>query len=565
VLYEPTLSNTPSDDSGRTDGTALIASDAHGASALTSRPAFAATSTGYRGSSDGWKDLSDNGRLDNRYTSAGPGNIVQTAQTSLTGRAGHRTMLLALGFGPRAAAALTTAKASAAAGFRSVAQAYSAGWRRYLGGLHPVPTDLRTPRQREEYLASEMVLAASEDKTHPGAYVASPTMPWAWGGQNPTGPYHLVWSRDLYEIATALIADGDTAGANRALNFLFGRQQKADGSFPQNSTVAGTPFWTGLQLDEVADPILLAYQLHRVGRASWSHVRAAANFMIGFSQDGQHAPWTPQERWENQSGYSPATIASEIAGLVCAAQIARHNGAGAAAQRYLRTADAWRAHLKAWTATSTGPYSAQPYFLRLTKDGRPNRGTRYAIGDSGPGNADQRSVVDPSFLELVRLGVLPARDATVRNSLTVVDHQLSYTTARGTFWHRASFDGYGETSTGAPWTLGNPNDSFLTHGRGWPILNGERGEYALAAGQLAAAREQLATMARTSTAGYLLPEQVWDNAAPGGQPGFRPGTPTLSATPLAWTHAQYIRLAQDLAHRSVVEQPVAVATRYLHG
>src|SRR6476646_9205497 len=268
VLYEPTLSNAPSDDSGRTAGAALIASDTHAASALTGRPAFTATSTGYRGTSDGWKDLSDNGTLDNHYTSAGPGNIVQTAQTPLTGRAGHRTMLLSLGFGPRAASALSTARASAAAGFRSSAQAYAAGWRRYLGGLHPVPTDLRTARQREEYVASEMVLAASEDKTHPGAYVASPTMPWAWGGENPTGPYHLVWSRDLYEIATALIADGDRAGANRALSFLFDKQQKPDGSFPQNSTVSGKPFWTGLQLDEVADPIVLAYQLHRWGHAS---------------------------------------------------------------------------------------------------------------------------------------------------------------------------------------------------------------------------------------------------------------------------------------------------------
>jgi glucoamylase len=561
VLYEPTLSNTPSNDSGRTVGAALVANDGRAASALVSRPAFTATSTGYRGTTDGWTDLSDNGRMDRHNAKAAAGNIVQTGKTALTGRSGRQHATLSLGFAKNRGNALTTARTSAQQGFAPTAQQYAAGWGSYLNGLKPPPSSLQTAKQRQLYRVSQMVLAASEDKRNSGAYVASPSMPWAWGAENPTGPYHLVWSRDLYEIATALIAEGDRAGANRALTFLFGTQQKKDGSFPQNSTVTGKPFWTGLQLDEVADPIVLAYQLHRFGRSAYKHVKAAADFMIGFSQDGNAAPWSPQERWENQSGYSPATIASEIAGLVCAAKIARANGDTAGAHHYLDTADTWRANLKSQTVTSNGPYSSKPYFLRLTKDGKPNVGTTYSIGDSGPSAADQRTVVDPSFLELVRLGVLPANDPDVRNSLKVVDAQLSYRTARGTFWHRASFDGYGETSTGAPWILGSAPDSFVTHGRGWPLLNGERGEYDLAAGHASKARTQLATMARTANRGYLLPEQVWDNAAPGG-PKFAPGTPTLSATPLAWTHAQYIRLAQDVSAGSVVEQPRVVANRY---
>jgi len=563
VVYEPTLSNTPSDDSGRTAGTALLAYDAHAASAVLSRPAFTATSTGYRGTSDSWADLAANGRMDRRYSSAGPGNLVQTGQTSLTGLPHRQQLSLTLGFGASWSGALAIARASQARGYDRVAAAYNAGWHAYLDGLRPVPSSLRTAQQRQAYRVSELVLAASEDKLHPGAYVASPSMPWAWGAENPSGPYHLVWSRDLYQIATALIADGDRAGADRALDFLFRSQQKPDGSFPQNSTVAGAPFWTGLQLDEVADPILLAYQLRRFDAATWRHVKSAADFLIGFSQDGNAAPWSPQDRWENQSGYSPAAIASQIAGLVCAAVIARANGDAGSATRYLRTADAWHANLKAWTLTSTGPYSAKPYFLRLTKDGKPNLGTTYSIGDSGPNAADQRGVVDPSFLELVRLGLLPADDADIVNSVRVVDRQLSYDTARGRFWHRASFDGYGETPTGGPWILGAPADSFLTRGRGWPLLGGERGEYELAAGQLGAAQARLATMARTTNAGYLMPEQVWDNEPPAGQPGFTPGTPTLSATPLAWTHAQYIRLARDLAAGRVVERPAAVASRYL--
>jgi glucoamylase len=562
TTFEPTLTNTPTNDSGFSRAHSLVAFDGSSASALRARPAFTATSTGFRGTSDGWTDLSRDGRMNWHFSSARAGNLVQTGRTTLTGRPGHRALTLTLGFGARPATALSTTGHAARAGFARTARAYRSGWHHYLHGLRAMPASLRTAQQRREYLASEMVLAASEDKHHPGAFVASPTMPWAWAAQHPSAPYHLVWSRDQYEIATALIADGDRAAANRALNFLFDRQQKADGSFPQNSDVTGKPVWTGLQLDEVADPILLAYQLHRFGAVAYRHVKAAADFIVNFRQDTNVAPWSPQERWENQSGYSPATIASEISGLVCAAAIARANSDTTSARRYLATADSWRRHLKEWTVTRTGPYSSKPYFLRLTKDGRPNRGTTYAIGDSGPGAADQRTVVDPSFLELVRLGVLAPNDATVRNSVRVVDRKLSFRTARGRFWHRASFDGYGETAQGKPWTLGNPDNSFLTHGRGWPILNGERGEYALSRGRLAMARAELATIARTANSAGLFPEQVWDTAAPGGRPGFTPGTPTLSATPLAWTHAQFIRLARDLSARRLLEQPRAVAKRY---
>jgi glucoamylase len=371
-----------------------------------------------------------------------------------------------------------------------------------------------------------------------------------------------VWSRDLYQIATALIAAGDRAGANRALDFLFGVQQKPDGSFPQNSRVDGTPVWGGLQLDEVSLPIVLAYQLGRTDADTWSHVKRAADFLLSFQQDGHTAPWTPQERWENQSGYSPATIAAEIAGLVCAARIADENGDAASAQRYLAVADAWQARVKDWTVTTTGPYSSGPYFLRLTKDGNPNAGTTYDIGDSGPSNVDQRRVVDPSFLDLVRLGVLRPDDPAVVNTLGVIDAQLGVPTANGFFWHRASFDGYGEKANGDQWDFGFPNDSLITHGRAWPLLNGERGEYEIAAGDVEAGRNQLAS---TAGPGYMLPEQVWDLQPPAGTDGFVPGRPTFSATPLAWTHAQFIRLAWDARAGAVLEQPAVVAQRYAGG
>ncbi len=471
-------------------------------------------------------------------------------------------MTLALGFAPTRRQALATARASLRTGLLRVALRYQLGWHRYLSSLRHAPRSLKTAGEDREYIVSQMVLAASEDKTYRGAFVASPTMPWAWGTglQTPSGPYHLVWSRDLYEIATALIADGDTAGARRALHFLLFRQQQPDGSFPQNSYVTGKPALTNLQLDEVADPIILAWQLGAHDPATWQHVKLAADFIVGWHDNQGHAaPYTPQERWENQAGYSPATIAAEIAGLVCAASIAQQNGDSADATKYLQTADAWRAHLNAWTLTTTGP-DGGAYYLRLTKDGNPNAGTTYSVGDSGP-TLDQRAVVDPSFLELVRLGVVAPEDPNILSTLNVVDKQLSVLTPKGRFWHRYTGDGYGEQKDGQPWNVGFPAGSQTTIGRVWPIFAGERGEYELAAGHGAAPELRAMTAAANPTG--LIPEQVWDQNPPSGQPGFAPGTPTFSATPLAWSHAQFIRLAWSISAGRPVEQPAIVACRYV--
>jgi glucoamylase len=200
--------------------------------------------------------------------------------------------------------------------------------------------------------------------------------------------------------------------------------------------------------------------------------------------------------------------------------------------------------------------------LRLTKDGKPDSGTTYNLGNGGPSAIDQREVVDSSFLELVRFGIKPADDKVIINSLKVVDTQLSVTTSTGKFWHRYNSDGYGETSTGTPWD-GPPADSGTTHGRLWPIFAGERGEYEIAASNPSAAQTDLAAMANTASEGDLLPEQVWDNEPPSGQSGFASGAGTASATPLAWAHAQFIRLAFDLTAGRLLEQPSVVAERYV--
>jgi glucoamylase len=551
VLYDPALGNDHPDDTPVASSEALLARDSGSpvasavASAVVGSPPFAGTRSDTSG-----------------------GDLVQTADTSLTGLSGSQALTIALGFGGDTGSAQTAARASLASGFAAARGAYEAGWHGYLAGLAKgVPGS--SSGSSALYNVSVMTLAAHEDKTHRGGYIASPTMPWVWGTnriENPSGAYHLVWSRDLYQIATALIAAGDSAGANRAVDYLFFTQQKDDGSFPQNSLVDGTEHWTNLQLDEVALPIVLAWQLGRTDATLYrEHIKKAADFIVGFPD----APSSPQERWENQSGYSPGTIASEIAGLVCAADIARRNGDPASAARYERVADDWQKRVEGWTATTNGPYSPRPYYLRLTKDGRPNSGTTYNIGDSGP-IVDQRKVVDPSYLELVRLGVKRADDRTILNTVSVVDQQLASGRADGRyFWHRFNFDGYGEQKDGSPWDFGfptNPTENWannVTIGRNWPIFGGERGEYELLRGNSAAARARLAHMAAAANDGQMLPEQVWaPDFPPAGQPGFPLGEGTFSATPLAWSHAQYVRLAWSIDEGRPVERPSIVAARY---
>jgi glucoamylase len=568
ALYDPSLANSGMDDSGRTAGHALVASDAGGrvSSALVSRPAFDETSTGYLGTSDGWTDLENDQTLDHPYDHAGPGNIVQIGRIAdLTGKGRHERARLVLGFGHSVSGARDVARAGVRTAFSTTKQRYQDGWHTWLGSLKPVPAS--ADGVRRQYLASALVVAAAEDKLHRGAFVASPTAPWVWGDEvpdlsSPSGAYHLVWARDAYQFGTALWAMGDKAAARRIVDWLFTVQQKPDGSFPQNSDVTGTPVWGSLQLDEVALPIVLAHLVGRDGPTTYAHVKKAADFIADFVDPvtGRHSPFTPQERWENQSGYSPNSIAAQINGLVCAADMARRNGDDASAKRWLNLADRWRARVEKWTVTTNGPLSRHPYFLRLTKDGDPNAGTTYAIGDGGPISVDQRRVVDPSFLDLVRYGILRPRDPAVRSSLPVIDRQLRVKTPNGTFWHRSSFDGYGETRTGHEWTI-TDSGTFQTLGRAWPILTDERGEYAVTTG--APAERYLHAMARATGPSDLLAEQVWDGRPPTGRPCCRLGEGTRSATPLIWSHAALIRLAWTIQRGEPVDRQPVVAHRYL--
>jgi glucoamylase len=558
--------------------------------ALESSRGFSSASVGYADSaSDGLTTLDAAHALTPAFNSAPNGHVTLTAGIRLDH---HHSVDLALGFGTTQADALSVAGASVDQHFRHVWGEYEEQWLRYDARLRRPSLSLGLSAVRE-YYESVNVVKASEDKTFPGAIAAGLASPWGqsipageFSGGQPTyfGSYREVFARDLYEAFTGLLVAGDISTAQDATTFLFDRQQLPDGSMPRNSLENGlsAPDTGGLQLDETSYPILMDWQSGLAGNASLyrDHVIPAADFLVA------HGPSDGVERWEEQTGYSPSTIAAEIAGLTAAAHIAAVNGDSAHAAIYQATADQFARNIKAWTVTTTGPY-APDYFIRLSKTGDPNAAISYGLGN-GSITADQRSIIDAGFLELVRLGILPASDPAIQSSVAVVDDTIERTTPSGAGFYRygnnqpGSADGYGDcfvpdqtscTVTGAPWPSENNN---VGSGHLWPVLSAERGEFDLVNGQRSSARQLLQSMQNMTSGQGLEPEQDWEDADLAASPfgtdpqlasiGFQNGKPAGSASPLTWAQASYARLALDIGAGRNLETPDIVTDRYVaHG
>ncbi len=578
--------------------TALVAADTKAPSGpfaaqvtgalLASRP-FMAESSGFAGTpSDGLEQLDTHHQLVNDYRTAADGNVVQTAEVNMTP---GQPFTLALGFGLDAKGAISAASASATAPFGRTLSQYVSGWRSYdrtlrrssasLPGLPPAAD----AKMRAMYWLSANTLKADEDKTDLGAFVASPTDPWGQSvpatTTHPGWTYREVFARDSYETFTGLLADGDLQSARAMVRFLFDDTQQPDGSFPRDSLLDGAvaPDTFGLfEIDEDAYPLLMAWEGGLAGNVSFyrEHIRPDADFIV------DHGPAYGVERWEEHPGYSPSTIAAEIAGLVAASYLARAAGDPGRAALYLATADDYQRHVKSWTVTSTGPYGNGRYFIRLSPTGDPNAAEFYALGNGSLSHVDQRSVIDAGFLELTRLGELPATDPDVQASLKVTDSVIGSQTASGPGWHRygikatGSTDGYGDcyvpdptncSPSGAPWF-----PTATGSGHPWPLLDGERAEQDLQAGDTANAVSLLQTMQDMTSGLGLVPEQAWEDpgvpASPyGSDPatasiGFVNGKPAGSASPLIWAQAQYLRLVADLQSGTLTDQPAITADRY---
>ncbi len=532
----PQIGNTGTGQTGRLEDDLFVAEARGIALALGTTAAVAEFTVGFVGASDGVADLEKSHRLVAHYARAEDGRIA--AMLSLGQPA--EPFMVAVGFGHDAAGASAAARGTLAADWDAMWSKYTGGWHGYLATL-PDPwlsgqLDALGEDARRLYWGSVMVIKAAEDKTHMGAIIASPSHPW--GTEAPDQPelhgYAFVWPRDLYHAAMALAAAGDLQTPVEVLHWLAAAQ-RPDGSFPQNANVDGQPHWQSLQMDEVADPILLAWQLRdRLPPFGLEMAERAAAFIR------QHGPATVQERWEEASGYSPATIAAEIAALAAAADLSLQAGHEEEAANDLQLADEWAKNVDRWTFTHTGPLSPDGYYLRISPAGDPDAPYLLAIANGG-GVYDQREIVDPSFLELVRLGIKPADDPHIIASLPVVD-SLWVQTPLGPASYRYTHDCYGDAD---PLT-------GRRQGRLWPIFTGERAMYYLARQQPAAALALASAMVRFAGPYEMLPEQVWESTGAG----------TESATPLIWAHAEYVVLINSLAAGAPTDRPAVAWTRY---
>jgi glucoamylase len=529
--------------------------------ALGATVPFARSSCGFVGASDGWTDIRRNLRMSWEFGSATDGNVAVTAELDLSKT---REFTLGLGFGFRHHGATSVLLQSLGVPFQEHKEKFLEQWRRACTGT--ISLREASGDDGQLYRVSHSLLLAHEDKTYPGAMVASMSIPWGevLGDEDGLGGYHLVWTRDMCSSATALLASGNSQTPLKSLIYLAAAQLP-DGGFYQNFWIDGLPFWRGVQLDEVAFPIMLAWRLEELGGLKdfdpYPMVLKAAGYLV------RESPLTPQERWEESSGYSPSTLAACIAALVCAAELARRRGDDHTAGLLLDHADFLESHVERWTTTSRGtllPGTPRHYIRILPIDPSDRRpaedpdAATLAVKNVEPGRPSEfpaRDVVDAGFLELVRYGIRKAGTALMEDSLRVVDAVLKAETPSGPCWRRYNHDGYGQRPDGGAfqgWGQGRP----------WPLLAGERGHYELAAGR--DARPHLEAMEGFASGGGMLPEQIWDADDIPKKDMFR-GKPTGSAMPLMWAHAEYIKLLRSVHDGAVFDVIPGVADRYLAG
>jgi glucoamylase len=508
---------------------------------------FSRRSVGYAGFSDGWQDLMNNFKMDWEFRAAENGNIALTGEIHLPD---NGEFTIAVAFGRSYQSSATKLFQSLAEPFEMHRRGYVRQWQRAV--VNPeFDFSAETCDGGGIYRLSRCVLLAHEDKVFQGAMVASMSIPWGeTKGDNDLGGYHLVWTRDLVQSATALLATGQTGTPLRALIWLAAIQ-RPDGTFPQNSWIDGTAYWSGLQLDQVAAPILLAWRLHKFDALGLFNprvliARAAARLIL-------QGPVTSQDRWEENAGYSPSTLATVIAALVCAADWARELRLRNAADFVFAYADWLAAHIEEWTVTTQGELvqGISRHYVRInptdphTPDPHADPDTAMIQIANGGGLHPARNVVSGDFLHLVRFGIRHANDPLVRDSIEVIDRVLKHDLPQGPGWRRYNHDGYGQKDDGSAY-------DGTGVGRCWPILTGERGHYELAAGR--DPRSFIRTMEDFSNQGGMITEQVWDGpdlpatvrtAAGEPHPKMKRGCPTGAAMPLCWSHAEYVLLVRS--------------------
>ncbi|HEX4078719.1 MAG TPA: glycoside hydrolase family 15 protein [Rhizomicrobium sp.] len=518
-------------------GLALAAASGEGCDA------WGRCSAGYLEGSDGWQDFHRNGRMTWQFDGAGPGCVTLTGELP-------REATLALGFASSKEAAATLALASLMDKVSAERDSHSDDWETWLASCRR----LKLRSDLDHMLAlSAAVLKVHEDKTYRGAIVASLSIPWGDTSQS-RGGYHLVWPRDLVETAGAFVAIEAYHSARDVMSYLIATQQE-DGHWYQNQWLGGNPFWIGVQLDETAFPVLLASLLRERGALDDIPVRDMIARALRFI--ACEGPTTSQDRWEEDAGINTFTLAVAIAALVEGSEFLE----GDAKAFALRLADCWNAAIEDWAfvrdTALARQFGVSGYYIRtvpvesLAHNCSPSEPVlikNLAHDPELPANAQ----LSTDFLQLVRYGLRTADDPHIVETVKAVDSLLRTETPSGPVWHRYNNDGYGEHADGSAF-------DGTGQGRGWPLLVGERGHYALATGE--DALPYLETMMAMASPLGLIPEQVWDSAAIPDR-GLEPGRPSGSAMPLVWAHAEFIKLCYSCEAGRPVDRPAATWARY---
>ncbi len=616
LTVNPHINNDGLNDKAWSKGGALYAGDAGTFMTVQSSRTFEQTSVGFVGKSDATTDSVDF-KLDDQYTSTGDntGNVSLTGVLAELPTDKSFTTDLAFGFGYSEQDANNAAKKTLATGYQSVLANYNGqgdavGWQDYMASLSALSdmSAMATDGGKLAY-SSALVLKVQEDKTHAGALIASLSNPWGdtvSAASGATG-YKAVWPRDFYQCAMALLALGDTQTPKTAFEYFKKIQVNdqtpgnngAGGWFLQKTHVDGELEWFAVQADQTGMPIMLGWKLWKASVLSDDEIKywftqmlkPAADFLtdggttnLGWNQREIRLPWTQQERWEEQEGYSPSTTAAVVAGLVAAADIASFSGDDASSSRYLAAADEYESNIERFMFTTTGKHNHNgQYYLRVTQNTDPNDNGPL-LDRNGRGELQEKDVIDGGFLELVRYGLRAANDKHVIDTLEEYDDQTLAHPLRVKYefsfagddqrypgWRRYGLDGYGEDfKTGAGYGATGSNGgvgggmSPDQRGRVWPFFTGERAHYELARG------ENIETLRNTyvkgleyfANEGLMLPEQVFDGVGVNPNGMYQIGEGTNSATPLAWTHAEYVKLLRSLSDKKVWDHYSLVSERY---
>ncbi len=518
-------------------------------------------SAGFVGFSDGWQDLSKNFQMAWEYTRAEDGNVALTGEIDLAACNGE--FVLALGFGGIWSAAGQEVRSSLIESYDGLRDQYVQDWEEWQREL----LELDSPRREHDlYRASAVVLRTHESKDFLGGVIASLSIPWGFNkGDEDLGGYHLVWPRDLVETAGGFLAAGAKSDAVRVLRYLESTQE-TDGRWGQNMWLDGRLYWSGLQMDETAFPILLVDILRRYAPDElgpldrwWKFVHRAASFVV------RYGPVTQQDRWEEDAGYSPFTLAVEISALLAAADLADAVGESKTAGYLRDTADNWNQNVERWTyATDTifaRRVGVEGYYVRISPDeddgaASPVQGF-VPIKNRPPDQSSTKAtrLISPDALALVRFGLRAPDDPRILNTVKVIDSLLRIELPAGPCWYRYNGDGYGEHEDGSPF-------DGTGIGRPWPLMAGERAHYELAAGRPQVAEQLLQVIESSTGRGRLIPEQVWDAKDIPEFELFR-GEPSGSACPLVWAHSEYIKLRRSLRDGQIFDQTPYAVQRYI--